>query len=70
MHELAIAVSEGNRSEFTMRVPVEFDRDADMVLEEASRRLRATLTAFDLHEQLRRQREFSERTFGPGKRLA
>lgn len=70
LHQLALAAAEGDRGEFTMRVPVEFDRDADMVLEEASRRLRATLTAFDLHEHLHRQREFSERKFGPGERLA
>lgn len=70
MHELALAVADGNNAEFTMRVPAELDRDADLVLEEASRRLRATLNSFDLHEHLHRQREFSERTFGPGERLA
>ena len=67
---LAQAVFEGDHVEFTMRVPAELDRDADLVLQEASRRLHASLTAFDLHEQLHRQRNFSERTFGPGERLA
>lgn len=67
---LAQAVSEGDYAEFTMRVPADATLDADMVLQEASRRLDATLTAFDLNEHIHRQREFSERTFGPGKRLA
>lgn len=70
LKQLAQAAAEGNRSEFTMRVPVEFDRDADVVMDESARRLRASLTTFDLHEHLHRQREFSERTFGHGERLA
>ena len=38
---LSHAVTQGRvESEFTMRVPVENDRDADIVLAEAARRLR------------------------------
>lgn len=69
LFRLAQAVFEGDYAEF-MRVPAELDHDAEFVLQEASRRLRASRTAFDLHEHLHRQREFSERTFGPGERLA
>jgi len=41
LNELAKAVTKGEagRSEFTMRVPVELDRDADCVLSEASERI-------------------------------
>lgn len=36
---LSKAITERNMSEFTMRVPAEVDRDADLVLAEAARRL-------------------------------
>ena len=41
--ELAKAVSRGKATvlrEFTMRIPAELDRDADLVLSEAARRLK------------------------------
>lgn len=43
LDQLALAVANGDRSEFTMRVPAEPDRDADLVLSEAARLLRAAL---------------------------
>jgi len=42
LRELAAAVSEGRAAvarEFTMRIPAELDRDADLVLSEAAKRL-------------------------------
>jgi len=39
LKELADAVAKGNRDELTMRIPAEVDRDADIVLAEAARRL-------------------------------
>jgi len=43
LEELSTAVTEGERQvgrEFDMRIPVELDRDADVVLLEAAKRLR------------------------------
>lgn len=42
---LSRTISDGrvDDGEFTMRIPAEVDRDADLVLMEASRRLRKTL---------------------------
>ena len=48
LYELSDAVTCGQKgldSEFTMRIPPECDRDADLVLAESARRLRATDTA-------------------------
>jgi len=42
LKELSNAINKGEKSfssEFTMRVPAEMDRDADLVLQEAARRL-------------------------------
>lgn len=39
LKELARAVANGDKHELTMRVPAELDRDADLVLMEAARRL-------------------------------
>jgi hypothetical protein len=39
LNELAIHVANGNHSEFYMRIPVECDRDADIVLSEAANRI-------------------------------
>ena len=39
LKELAEAVAKGNRDELTMRIPAEVDRDADIVIAEAARRL-------------------------------
>lgn len=41
LDELATAVTKKNLDEFDMRIPAELDRDADLVLSEAARRLRA-----------------------------
>lgn len=46
LDELARAVTQGREAkeqEFTMRVPAELDRDADLVLSEAAKRLRAAI---------------------------
>jgi hypothetical protein len=40
MQELVAATVEGRHGEFTMRIPAELDRDADLVLSEAAKRLR------------------------------
>ena len=37
--QLSVAVTQQNWGAFTMRVPVEFDRDADLVLQEVAWRL-------------------------------
>ena len=37
--ELSVAVAQQNWGEFTMRVPAELDRDADLVLQEVAWRL-------------------------------
>lgn len=39
LSELSAAVADGRLHEFTMRIPAEVDRDADIVLREAARRL-------------------------------
>ena len=39
LKELADAIAKGNRDELTMRIPAEVDRDADIVLAEAAKRL-------------------------------
>ena len=39
LKELAEAVAKGNRDELIMRIPAEVDRDADIVIAEAARRL-------------------------------
>ena len=39
LKELADALTKGNRDELTMRIPAEVDRDADIVLMEAAKRL-------------------------------
>lgn len=39
LKELAKAVANGDKHELTMLVPAELDRDADLVLMEAARRL-------------------------------
>ncbi len=44
---LAHAVTEANWSEFSMRVPVEPERDADCVLSSAARELRAYATLLE-----------------------
>lgn len=47
LEELSKAVTKGRESimrEFTMRIPAERDRDADLVLAEAARRLRSLET--------------------------
>lgn len=44
LDELARAITKGKRSierEFTMRVPAELDRDPDLVISEAARRIRS-----------------------------
>ncbi len=46
LEQLSNAITKGKEQmerEFTMRVPAEVDRDADIVLSEAARRLRETL---------------------------
>ena len=55
LDELSDAVTKGEAGmrEFTMRVPAELDRDADLVLAEAARRLRdldSTLDKIQLRE--------------------
>jgi hypothetical protein len=48
LDELSTAVTSGRDAvgrEFTMRVPAEFDRDADLVLQEAAKRLREFMAA-------------------------
>jgi len=43
LDELAHAITMGSESverEFTMRIPAELDRDADLVISEAARRIR------------------------------
>lgn len=40
LEELSNAVSSRKMDEFTMRVPAELDRDADLVLSTAAKRLR------------------------------
>ena len=40
LKELADAIAKGNRDELTMRIPAEVDRDADIVLMEAAKRLK------------------------------
>ena len=40
LDELSNAVAENKLDEFTMRIPVERDRDADVVLAEAAKRIR------------------------------
>ena len=50
LNELAHAVTQGRGAidrEFTMRVPVEHDRDADMVLSRAARELSFMLIQFE-----------------------
>lgn len=42
LFELSDAVAARNMSEFTMSIPVQLDRDADVVISEAAKRLRAT----------------------------
>ncbi len=52
LKELSDSITKGEKPftrEFTMRVPAELDRDADLILAEASRRLRE-LTAKDRDE--------------------
>ena len=39
LKELADAIAKGNRDELSMRIPAEVDRDADIVLMEAAKRL-------------------------------
>ena len=41
LDELARAAADANYREFDMRIPAELDRDADLVLSEAAKRLRA-----------------------------
>lgn len=46
LEELSNAIANGKKTfdyEFTMRVPAELDRDADLVLREAARRLKRTI---------------------------
>lgn len=54
LDELATAVTKGRDgiSEFTMRIPAECDRDADLVLCEAARRLRENTKAPEMLELL------------------
>ena len=44
LDELAHAVTQGDVHAFTMRIPAEMDRDADLVLSAAARRLRELST--------------------------
>lgn len=39
LKELAEAIAKGDKGELTMRIPAEVDRDADIVLAEAAKRL-------------------------------
>jgi len=41
LRQLADAVANNNMDEFVMRIPAEVDRDADIVLSEAAKRLEA-----------------------------
>lgn len=50
LDELSNAITDGKdatSAEFTMRVPAEYDRDADLVLAEAARRLRMVSATLD-----------------------
>ena len=47
LDELSIAVADGRRSESTMRVPAEPDRDADLVLQDAANIVRAYAATLD-----------------------
>ena len=46
LKELADAIAKGNRDELTMRIPAEVDRDADIVLMEAAKRLEWMMDRF------------------------
>jgi len=46
LKELADALTKGNRDELTMRIPAEVDRDADIVLAEAAKRLEWLMNRF------------------------
>ncbi len=46
LKELADAIAKGNRDELTMRIPAEVDRDADIVLAEAAKRLEWMMDRF------------------------
>ncbi|MDE3021641.1 MAG: hypothetical protein KGI54_07250 [Pseudomonadota bacterium] len=50
--ELSIAVAENRRNEFTMRVPAEPDRDADLVLQDAANIVRAYAATLDQPQSL------------------
>jgi len=68
---LAHAVTEANWSEFSMRVPVEPERDADCVLSSAARELRAyaTMQVEDVVRDAARWRFFCDnigRSYGDG----
>lgn len=45
LHEISWAIAEKRQDELTMRIPAEVDRDADIVVNEAARRLRAKADA-------------------------
>lgn len=50
LYELALAVTEGRKGverEFCMRIPAELDRDADLVISEAARRIERLETFID-----------------------
>jgi hypothetical protein len=58
LNELAKHCSNGNLSEFYMRIPAEFDRDADIVLSESSNRIEAMQAKLDAQaEELAALRE-------------
>ena len=46
LKELADAIAKGNRDELTMRIPAEVDRDDDIVLTEAAKRLKWMMDRF------------------------
>jgi hypothetical protein len=47
LNELAHCVADGKLSEFTMRIPAECDRDADIVLSEAANRIETMQAKLD-----------------------
>ncbi len=55
LNELSDAVAKGNQGEFTMRVPAELDRDADIVLCEASIRLSQSNKERDRYREILRR---------------
>ena len=46
LKQLSAAIANGDKGELTMRVPAEVDRDADIVLMEAAKRLEWIMDRF------------------------